>query len=222
MDCYFFSCPSAQDLTSWVAAFRLSCWEKSRLEEIYTAHLIRIITNDGENAPSTLTDDRLEGYAKVKIAGQTHLMALWICVSTGGTRGAVARSLEHNTWDSPSITPKKRRIPSLFSRNKSNDPPERANISLWDITPGKDRKNPLLTFEAVTRAFAIYPQQPDGTRHGTLIKLEGTYGNEEMCGKMKRREGWMLLLPGVRGVQSTTGAVLRLLVGGHTPFAKPC
>ena len=34
----------------WTAAIRLAAWEKSRLEEIYTAHLIRITLNDGECA----------------------------------------------------------------------------------------------------------------------------------------------------------------------------
>lgn len=34
----------------WTAALRLSAWEKSRLEEIYTAHLIRISMNDGASS----------------------------------------------------------------------------------------------------------------------------------------------------------------------------
>jgi len=37
-----FSCPSTASLISWAAALRLAAWEKSRLEEIYTAHLIRV------------------------------------------------------------------------------------------------------------------------------------------------------------------------------------
>ena len=40
-----FSCPTTAALISWVAALRLAAWEKSRLEEIYTAHLIRITLN---------------------------------------------------------------------------------------------------------------------------------------------------------------------------------
>lgn len=47
---FFFSCPSLQALLSWTAALRLAAWEKSRLEEIYTAHLIRITYNEGEYA----------------------------------------------------------------------------------------------------------------------------------------------------------------------------
>ena len=42
-----FSCPNAASLISWASAFRLAAWEKTRLEEIYTAHLIRITLNDG-------------------------------------------------------------------------------------------------------------------------------------------------------------------------------
>ena len=38
----FFSCPSREALVAWIAALRLSSWEKSRLEEIYTAHLLRL------------------------------------------------------------------------------------------------------------------------------------------------------------------------------------
>ena len=37
-----FSCPNAQSLVSWASALRLAAWEKSRLEEIYTAHLLRM------------------------------------------------------------------------------------------------------------------------------------------------------------------------------------
>ena len=44
---YLFSCPSAEALVQWTSAIRLAAWEKSRLEEIYTAHLIRITLNDG-------------------------------------------------------------------------------------------------------------------------------------------------------------------------------
>jgi CCR4-NOT transcriptional complex subunit CAF120 len=39
---YLFSCQTTAALQSWAAALRLASWEKSRLDEIYTAHLIRI------------------------------------------------------------------------------------------------------------------------------------------------------------------------------------
>ena len=52
---YLFSCPSAEALMQWTAAMRLAAWEKSRLEEIYTAHLIRITLNDGANVVVTVS-----------------------------------------------------------------------------------------------------------------------------------------------------------------------
>lgn len=51
MNLNFFSCPSPQALLGWTNALRLSAWEKSRLEEIYTAHLIRITLNNGVSIP---------------------------------------------------------------------------------------------------------------------------------------------------------------------------
>ena len=41
-----FACPSTADIVSWAAALRLAAWEKSRLEEIYTAHLIRMFISE--------------------------------------------------------------------------------------------------------------------------------------------------------------------------------
>jgi len=37
-----FACASPQSLVSWATALRLASWEKSRIEEIYTGHLLRL------------------------------------------------------------------------------------------------------------------------------------------------------------------------------------
>jgi CCR4-NOT transcriptional complex subunit CAF120 len=169
-----FSCPSTQDVISWVAAFRLSCWEKSRLEEIYTAHLIRITLNDGRNAPSTLTDGRLEGWVWVRIAGRTDWKRLWMCVSAR-TISSITRSSTdvasissksplitgQNRSHSSYVTSKTHHISGLFSEEKPRrlpELPERAHIYLYDCPRRKD-ENPVLTFEAVTQAFAVYPER---------------------------------------------------------------
>jgi CCR4-NOT transcriptional complex subunit CAF120 len=43
-----FSCPTPQSLISWATALRLASWEKARIEEIYTGHLLRLslVEND--------------------------------------------------------------------------------------------------------------------------------------------------------------------------------
>ena len=226
-----FSCPTTQDLISWATAFRLSCWEKSRLEEIYTAHLIRITLNDGRNSPSTLTHGRLEGWVRVRIAGQTGWKKLWMCVSAGSITSATRSSTDVASISSKSpkiqgqptrhssyIAPKKYRISGIFSREKPSDLPERANISLYNAPRGKDKKKPLLTFDTVTQAFAVYPERPKLISSSTLIKLEGTYGDEDMCANMKHREGWMLLMPDLEGARSVSGEMLKWLIGEHVLF----
>jgi CCR4-NOT transcriptional complex subunit CAF120 len=169
-----FSCPSIQDLVSWVAAFRLSSWEKSRLEEMYTAHLIRTTINGGRNVPSTLTDGRLEGWVMVRIARQTDWKRLWMCVSTGTTTDAISSSIGVAPIDPrsiqtsgrnrrPLIAPKIRFITGILSRRRQRADrqkvvPTRANISFYDAPREESGMKPLLAFEAVTQAFAVHPE----------------------------------------------------------------
>ena len=202
-----FSCPSVQDLISWAAAFRLSYWEKTRLEEMYTAHLIRIALNDGRNTSSTLTHGKLEGWVRVRIAGQTDWKRLWMRVSAGTNLDATRSS-------------KNRRISGIFSREKFDDLPERESISLYIAPRGKDKKKPLLTLSAVTQAFAVYPERPKLVDHSALVKLEGVYGDEDMCANMKHREGWMLLMPDLEGARSASGEMLKWLIGGRAPCLR--
>jgi CCR4-NOT transcriptional complex subunit CAF120 len=200
---------------------------------MYTAHIIRIALNDGRNTTSALTHGRLEGWVRVRIAGQTGWKKLWMCISAGTLMDATRSTTDVASISSKSplspghtarrpsyVAPKKNRISGLFSRDKSSDLPERATISLYDVPRGKDKKKPLLTFEAVTQAFAVYPERPKLISSSTLIKLEGTYGDEDMCAKMKRREGWMLLMPDLEGARSVSGEMLKWLVGKHAPFAQ--
>jgi CCR4-NOT transcriptional complex subunit CAF120 len=209
-------CPSAKDLVSWAAAFRLSHWEKSRLDEIYTAHLIRTTINDSRNVPSTLTDGRLEGWVRVKTSRDggvimgTKWKRLWMCVSAGILRP------RHNTWDSPYIAPKKHGISGLFSQDKST---VEANISLYNGQRGKFSK-PVFKFKAVTQAFAIYPKQRELSRSPTLIKLEGMCHPEGLLvGADYEYEAQMLLMPDLEG--AGIEEMLRWLIGGHVAFAEP-
>ena len=126
------------------------------------------------------------------------------------------RNLRHSSY----ITPKKHRISGLFSRDRSGDLPERPNISLYIAPRGKEKGKPLLTFDAVTQAFAVYPERPTLISSSTLVKLEGMYGDEDMCANMKRREGWMLLMPDLEGARSVSGEMLRWLIGERDPFPE--
>ena len=233
MNLLFFSCPSPQDAISWSTAFRLSCWEKTRLEEIYTAHLFHSNLGYVRDTPSTLTRGRLEGWCRVRISGQTDWKRSWVCISAGmvttDTRpptdvafvGSKSPTIQGNHPRRTSYTlPKIKRISGLFSRGKSDGLPERANISLYRAQRGKDEMKALLTLDAVTQAFAVYPDQPKLISSCTFIKLEGTYGEEDMCANMKQREGWMQLMPDPEGAQSANVEALKWLIGERAPFPK--
>lgn len=156
-----------------------------------------------------------------------------MCLSAGSSTSATRSSTDvasisskspkipgHNSRHSSYVTPKKKRISGLFSRDKSGDLPERANISLYIAPRGKEKRRPLLTFDTVTQAFAVYPERPKLISSSTLVKLEGTYGDEEMCANWKHREGWMLLMPDLEGARSVSGEMLKWLIGEHVPFSE--
>ena len=153
-----------------------------------------------------------------------------MCLSAGAIATATHSSTDvasksstipGNPRHSSYTTPKKNRLSGIFSRDKQNDLPERATISLYSAPRGKDKRKALLTFDTVTQAFAVYPEQPELINRSALIKLEGTYGDEDMCANMKHREGWMLLMPDLEGAQSASGEALKWLIGERASFPKP-
>jgi hypothetical protein len=187
---------------------------------MYTAQFIQTTINDSGNVPSTLTDSKLEGWVRVRIAGRnrTKWKQFWMCVSAG-TKD-IALSPEHDTWDSPHVAPKKRDIFGFFSQDKSNVPLEQANIFLYNGRRRKYKK-PVLKFKAVTQAFAVYPERSRIISSHAVIRLEGTCYDEDILtggGGGKEYETWMLLMPDLEG----TGIeeVLRWLIGENVPFAE--
>ncbi|CAL1716672.1 unnamed protein product [Somion occarium] len=217
-----FSCPTTQALISWVAALRLSAWEKSRLEEMYTAHLLRITLNDGRDAPSPLVRGRMEGWVRIRLAGQTDWKRLWMVVTAGGAHqdGASVSSTDVRPG-SPNAPPRKKRMSNLFSREKSPPrpvAPAKPILQLFASPKHKDRKKALLSFREVNQAFAVYPERPELISRSTLMKLEGQLGDEEMAGMMKNKEGWLLIMPEFEGGNSRASEMLKWLIGIHDAF----
>ncbi|EPQ52802.1 hypothetical protein GLOTRDRAFT_140423 [Gloeophyllum trabeum ATCC 11539] len=210
-----FSCPSTPALISWASAIRLSAWEKSRLEEIYTAHLIRITLREGVNCPTTLVKGRMEGWVRIRVAGQTDWKRLWMVVTAGSGRAPDTPSGEGRP-ESPNA-PRKKRMSNLFSREHSPHP-EIPLISLHSSPKPKDKKRPALTMQAVTQAFAVYPERPDLISRSTLIKLEGTLGEEEVAGGMKNRQAWLLVMPELEGGNVQAAEMLKWLIAIHDSF----
>lgn len=77
-----FSCPSERDLARWATGLRIAAWERARLEEIYTGHIIK----SGPREPkSELVRGRMEGWVRVRVMGGTDWKRLWVVLSQPGT-----------------------------------------------------------------------------------------------------------------------------------------
>ena len=75
-----FSSPSERDMAKWATGLRLAAWERARLEEIYTGHLIK---SEGlSEAPSQLSRGRMEGWVRARVMGGTDWKRLWVVLST--------------------------------------------------------------------------------------------------------------------------------------------
>lgn len=213
-----FSCPSTAALISWATALRLASWEKSRLEEIYTAHLLRITHGAGQQQlPEPLVRGRMEGWTRIRLSGQTDWKRLWMVVLQGSSSSSSPNghsSPHHNPNSnsnpdrptSPSQS-RKRRLSNLFGTSSSepssphahashpSDLPPRPLLLFYASPKPKDRKKALLSVVDVSQAFAVYPERPELIHRSTLIKVEGGIGDEEMGGAMRGREGWVLVMP---------------------------
>jgi CCR4-NOT transcriptional complex subunit CAF120 len=211
-----FSSPTAEALVSWGNAIRLSQWEKSRLEEIYTAALLRTsLPSQGKDWPSPVPQTRrVEGWARVRVSGHTDWKRVYIVVGSNFS--------EHEgRSQSPSQGKMKKpnRMSALFSRSSSPPPtpgtPASANgggdafsgsqLHLLTSNKPKDRKKPLLVVTHVTQAFAVYPERPEVIPRSTILKIEGKLAEESPelgtgpgigQGQGKNgRDGWVLIMP---------------------------
>ncbi|KIK62928.1 hypothetical protein GYMLUDRAFT_41206 [Collybiopsis luxurians FD-317 M1] len=139
-----FACPSTAALISWASALRLSSWEKSRLEEIYTAHLCRI-TLSARDIPTTLVRNRLEGWVRIRVAGQTDWKLVWMVVSAAASDPA-ANPAANGGHDVAGGGPTDELGRVVSNGNGVGSPPPSA--SLGGFTKGKKRMSSLFSREA--------------------------------------------------------------------------
>ena len=191
----------------------------SYVTKVDTSVLTQRLARD---VPTTLVRGRMEGWVRIRIAGQTDWKRVWMVVSAGtdgatqvdgsagGARAASPPALSH------SLT-KKKRISALFlhpttSRHSGSTKPI---ISVYASQKPRDRKKPLLTLKHVTQVFAVYPERPEVITKSTLIKIEGLFGEEETVAAMKQREGWLLIMPELEGGLGEAAEMLKWVVGGY-------
>ena len=157
----------------------------------------------------------MEGWATIRVAGQTDWKKLWVVVSSG-KEGAIGRPGSAE-GDSMSVTASRRkRMSQLFTRDHSPPvlaAPGKATISMFLSQKPKDKKRPILTLSNVTQAFAVYPERPELINHSTLMKVEGLMGDEDTAGAMRSREAWLLMMPTIEAGSNQTEEMLKWVIG---------
>lgn len=73
------SSPSSYQAVLWVLAIRLSCFEWSRIHEIYTMNFCTRYHDDVVAATKTVP--KMEGFVQVRLAGATEWQKYWVAVS---------------------------------------------------------------------------------------------------------------------------------------------
>src|SRR6266478_921564 len=188
------------------------------LNFIYATSIVLILCT-GRTAPSTLVRGRREGWVRIRIAGQTDWKHLWMVVSSGPTQEASAGGPPQP--GSPSDPPQTKRRISFFARD-SNPPqlPSSEPLIAFYLSPKpKDRRRPFLTMRDATQAFAVYPERPELINKSTLMKIEGTIGDEEVAMAMRKREGWILIMPEHETGVPQANETIRWLIGTVVPYS---
>jgi len=156
----------------------------------------------------------MEGWVMIRIAGQTDWKRVWLVVQEGsGVEGDGAGPAGAGVQ----ATKKRNRMSNVFSRetNASNPLPAKSMISMFTSSKPKDLKKPLLTVYGITQAFGVYPERPELINRSTLLKVEGTFGNDEMAAAFKMREGWVLIMPELANNVGQAAEMLRWVVGKY-------
>lgn len=217
-----FACRDRASLNSWIAALRLALWERARMEEIYTGHLLRMSLCDPSGVwkepKSTLVKGKIEGWTKVRVAGQTDWKRVWTVISAGSGPS------EHEGPGSTSLPNTKRnRLSALFGTSISvpaSPPKQQANIAICLSNKSKDRRAPIIKITGVTHAFAVYPERVDLINMSTLIKIEGMISMQDGGDETKDREGWLLIMLELEQDKVAPMEMLKWIVGMWILFAS--
>jgi CCR4-NOT transcriptional complex subunit CAF120 len=121
---------------------------------------------------------------------------------------------------------RKKRFSTLFGREdtRSLSISSIPLVAFYLSSRPKDKKKPFLTLQVATQAFAVYPERPELINKSTLMKIEGTIGNEDAAMGMRGREGWILVMPELEAGVSQTTETIRWLIGRvmfRTPSQRP-
>ncbi|KAL4401252.1 hypothetical protein ACI68E_002583 [Malassezia pachydermatis] len=208
-------------LQTWINAIRLSSWERTRLDEIYTGALIRARLSAVRNTDSVKIEDleirsplvrgQHEGWVRARFMGSTEWRRCWVVLrshwsdedhtSSGlkrflrfGERGS-RFSLHSPMHDTQSMMPP--------------TPPQGviASPAVAYFYDTKRSRQPFASLWHVRHVYAVYPSRADLVEDSVLFKAEGSLPQSRIVSATHRprTSGWVMFMPDLPP-QSVRGA----------------
>jgi CCR4-NOT transcriptional complex subunit CAF120 len=177
-----FSCPNEHELVRWTTALRLASWERSRLEEMYTGHLIRAY-----GVGQSLARGRYEGWVRIRVMGGTEWHRLWLVLSDPSNMSGDGET----------------RRASLFGLNKHEEVQEpNTGVPMASFyneprtVKNKTSSLPVLTMTSVTQVYAVFPERVEVVQQSNLMKIVGRVSGSLIAVEGGLRDsGWALIMP---------------------------
>ena len=169
--------------------------------------ILKLCLTLAPNTPSPLINGHMEGWVRIRVAGQTDWKQMWMVLNSPSPNAPTSAAAP---------TSMKGKRTSIFGRDSTPakaPPPPKPKISLYSSPKPKDMKKATLTMGQVTQAFAMYPERPELITRSTLMKVEGTLGDEHAAGGMRSREAWLLVMPETEGTGMQAADMLRWVIG---------
>lgn len=134
-----------EETNRWILAIRLSCFECSRIQEIYTKSFIaRPQYRNLLESNKTNKNITTEGYVQVRFPGNTGWKKFWAVVSNF-------------------------KVEKRFFNKKTV--PTNGQVMFFE---SRKAKYPMMTVENVVQVYTVYPESPKLINMATLFKLEGS------------------------------------------------
>ncbi|CAG8476445.1 12072_t:CDS:2 [Ambispora leptoticha] len=116
-DRYYLQTPSLSLLNQWVLAIRLSCFEGSKMQEVFTATLFRRPGFKEFLSGTPLVKGKLEGYLQVRFAGTKEWQKCWVVVSDHRVEEKKKKDLAFNRGQATFYETKKSKKPFMSMAN---------------------------------------------------------------------------------------------------------
>ncbi|RIA96628.1 hypothetical protein C1645_367802 [Glomus cerebriforme] len=164
---FYLQAPDDNTLNSWVGAIRLSCFEGSRLQEVYTATLIKRPGLKDFGNGTVLVKGKLEGYLQVQFSGNVESKKCWVVVA------------DHRAEDKKKKDLSFTRGQALFYEKKNAKKPfmTLANVlQTYAIYP----EDPVLIDKTATFCVegTLFPTKPTENKPGDFVILTTDSLNE--------------------------------------------